>query len=410
MFNLIISPENIQGAYFDLLEKFDAESKSSRYSGIDGVELNDFCTNSAELLQIVAEELRDFAPLSPVLEHKIPKSPGKLRSVYIYTVKDRIKAQAIFRVVEPIFEASYSPFLYSYRSSHPCHFAAKSVIRRYMKSYGEDAVFRTDIKDYTDELDHGLLREKLANLGFSSDVLRLLDLFIGSPVFSDGAIIFPKKGVTQGISITTHFLNIYLNDLDASMGKKVALYRRVGDDVIMCDKDFEKIQKMKELFMEFVQKEKLEIQEKKTKLLPSTEPFSFLGYDFSEKTVRIKLNSTQKIINRWKQKLKFYPIPLFQKIKRLQNMLFTDDDSIHLQFVGTLSAYRFANDLAQIQYLSKTFYRVLTRYFFGEYSERLQRKMFQMLQHKKVPSFFQYYFSLHRGKLSFTDLALSAKK
>ena len=411
LFDQILDKKNLQGAYLDLVEKFDIEGKSAKYAGIDGVKLNDLNCTSAELLEEVLYELENYTPLLPALEYEIAKKDGGGRIIYVYAVKDRIKAQAISRVLQPIFEEIYSPFLFSYRSSQPSYYAAKTIAKRYKKNYGQDTIFQADISEYTENINKSILEQKLKETGLSSGVLRLLRLFMTNSILRDNEVVYPSKGVIQGVPLMTFFANLYLNDLDKVVGKKVALYRRVGDDFIVFDKDKGKVEMVREMILNEAKSLGLTISEKKTQLINSSESFKFLGYVFSNKTVSIKDSSINRALIRWKRKLKFYPIEDSEKISRLNNLLFKDPDCIHNEFVQFVSSYRQANDFEQIKDVFSNFLHILTKFFFGKYSSKNQRIMQEKLLAKvKVPSLYKYFIDFHNGKKTIAELSLSKKR
>ncbi len=410
MFKEILKKENIQAAYFDLVAKFDEESKSSKYSGIDALCLNDFNINSAKILRKIRRELIELKPLTSAIEFIIPKKRGGERKIYIYTVQDRIKAQAIFRILEPFFGEQYSSFLFSYRSSHPSYYAAKSVVKRYKKHFGQDNIFCADISDYTESIEKGILIQKLKDLGLEKGVLELLNLFINNSIVSDGKIKYWNKGVVQGVPVITFFANIYLNDLDKYVGKKVSFYRRVGDDFIVFDKDVQKVKEIREFILKEVKELGLNISKHKTKLIKSNEDFTFLGYDFHNNKISINKFSIDKTIGLWKRKLKYYNVGDKKKVSRLKKILYQDQNCIHNQFIEFISSYRQVNDKKQIKALSEKFFRLLTKYFFKTYSSRNQRLTKDILKGIRIPSLYQYFLDFHNGKKSITKLSLSKKK
>ena len=405
----ILDKKNVEDAYFDLIYKFDETGKSNRYSGIDGLTINDFNITSSDLLKEVREELVSLIPPDSALESIIPKRTGGQRKIYIYSIKDRIKAQAIFRVLEPFFEKIYTPFLFSYRYSYPSYYAAKSVAKRYKKYFGQDIIFCADISDYTENIDKDILKEKLLEIGIPGNVMKLLNLFIDNSVLSDGKIIYPKKGVIQGVPIITFFANIYLNDIDKYIGKKVSLYRRVGDDFILFDKSLKKIQDMRYFTLDETKKLGLIIKGDKTKLIKSSKRFTFLGYDFFDRKIHIHQSSVNKAIISWRKRLKYYPVSTEEKNKRLLKILYEDSDSIHNQFIEFIASYKHADDSKQIKKISEDFFRILTKYFFKQYSHRNQRLAKDLVKQFKIPSLYKYYLDFHNGKKTIAELSLSKK-
>ncbi len=86
--------------------------------------------------------------------------------------------------------------------------------------------------------------KKLQQIDLPDNVIELLKLFIYNSVYKDEKLYQPKVGVVQGVPLIALFANLYLNDLDKYLGRKVSLYRRIGDDMILMDKNKEKLEKL----------------------------------------------------------------------------------------------------------------------------------------------------------------------
>jgi len=411
IFQQITDIENITQAYLDLAKQFDEKTKTARYAGIDGLGLNEIGHNSVQVLLAIQKELLDLKPLAPALGCYIPKKDGSLRNIFIYTIKDRIKAQAIYRVLEPIFENLYSPFLFSYRSSHPSYYAARSVARRYHRYYGQDFIFIADLADYFNQLDHQILLKKLKEINLSDQVIDLLKLFIESSVYKDNQLYTPPMGVIQGAPLSVLFANLYLNDLDKYLGTKVSLYRRVGDDLILFDKNRAKLEELRNYVYQEVKNLKLKIKEKKTKLISSKESFDFLGYHFHDNLVSLDESSIKKIISNWRTNLLSFKVKNErQKMNYLKKLITKKTNNLANQFLQILSQKMMVNDDQQIKKLSEKFFRILTKYFYGKYSARNQRLLKKKLKNFSLPSIYKYYLNIHHGRKRISDLFVSAKK
>jgi len=410
MFKQIINIKNIETAYLDLVEKFDELSKSNKYTGIDGISLNEINLSSAELFNQIQDELINLSPIDPVLKTTVPKKDGTPREIFIYTVKERIKAQAIYRIIEPVIEENLSDFLFSYRPSHPHYEAGRSVVKRYKKYYGEDTVLISDMSDYTANIDQDTLCEKLKELGLDEDVINLCKLFIYNPIIGNKKITYLKKGILTGIPLIGIFANLYLNNMDFYVGKKVSLYRRVGDDFILFDKNKEKILEMRDYIFKEAKTLKLLIKKEKTQLIKSDKRFKFIGYEFNNKLISLPEKSIKKIVIRWKKALKYRNISNNKKLSQLKEILYTGTESMHNEFIQFIAIYRLLTDEKQVKELSETFFRLLTQYFFDSYSERNRRLTQELISDQKIPSLYKYYLAFHNGKKTISELSLSEKK
>jgi len=237
MFERIIAKKNLETAYLKIAEQMEEDGRVRRYRGWDSLKLGDLEINSAQIIKEAQQEMIDFKPLSPAALIKIPKKnkPQKSREIHIYNLKDRIKAQAIYQIIEPHLDAYFSPWLFSYRTSHPNYFAARSTVRHYKRYFKRDFVLVADVADYFNHIDVAILKKKLLFLNFSEPVLKLLNLFITNQKIQDGKIIQPAKGLIAGTPLIPILANLYLNDLDKYCGPRIDFYRRVGDDFIIFD-------------------------------------------------------------------------------------------------------------------------------------------------------------------------------
>jgi len=399
LFAKITEISNIREAYFELVEKLDKSFKSAKYSGIDNLTLQDIESQSERIFREIREELLAKKNITRVMHYEVPKSTGNgMRNIFIYTVKERIKAQAIYRVVEPFFEEAYSDFLFSYRSSHASYYAARSAVRRYKRRYGEDNLLLMDFTAYSDYIDHSVLTKTLLGMGFNEDVMDLFNLFIKVNVFSKNYPDDNKVGLWQGVPLIALFANIYLNDLDHSIGKKVQFYRRVGDDLMLADPDAEKIKTVFKEVKDYADSHKLIIQPEKTKLILNSEKFSFLGYSFEKKRISIKESGIKRILARWKKSFRYSDKPKVKKLEHLNILCEREEYSLEDQFKLIVEQYMFVDDDMQMKWLYDQFIKILVKYFYRTYSEKKHRDTLNLINTIELPSLYKYYLDLHHGK------------
>lgn len=398
IYNEIVSLDNIQKAYFEVAEKLTAKGISNTYVGVDGLLLQDLDSRVNELSHTIRQELIEEKKLIPAGCHEIFKRSGGVREVYIYSLKDRIKDRAISRILEPIFEKVYSPFLFSYRSSHPSNFAAKSVKRRYLRHYGKDNVMVVDLKKFFYSIDRDILIEQLVDLGLSDDVIKLIKLFLNQKVVKDKRIVLPQKGIVLGISLAVLFANLYLNKIDWYIGKKVSFYRRVGDDLIVFDKDPNKIESIYNFLHSELDKLKLKLSKEKTKIINSSESFEYLGYLFYNNVVAISPSSEEKIYIKITSELKYYPIDFEEKKLLLKKKVYEGSEGLYYYMKNTISHYNCANDYEQIKRISERIFHIITRYYFKTYSQKNRRLTNRLCKDLRIPSFYKLYLSYHNAR------------
>lgn len=396
LFESIVSEDNLRNAYFDLVKKFDISSQASKYIGLDGAVLNDYNYISDAMIKEVSEEMKSFAPISPASCFVIPKKNGGKRNIYIYTIKERVKSEAIFRVLEPVINQFVSNFVYSYRASHPSYYAARSVVRRYKRHFGQDYVFTADLSDYTDSMDHEILIEKVKRCNLDDKTLKLLTLFIKGQVLDKGKIFSPEKGLMTGTPLSGLLSNLYMSEFDTWAGKHVSLYRRIGDDMIAFDANEKKIHAVFEKLRETVSANNLKLNEKKVFIGKDNTRFNFLGYHFFDRRVGFDPKSINRILLKWKIDLQRYPgKSQKRKLSHLKYLINSRSNTLSEEFNQLIKQKMLVDDQEQVRYFSEKFYKLLTKYFFGRYSPGYRRELYELCYGLKVDSFYGNYHKIH---------------
>jgi RNA-directed DNA polymerase len=94
-----------------LAHDYVAQNAGSVTAGCDGINMKDFDEDLEGNLQRLREELKENrSQPCPVRRVHIPKGNGKLRPLGIPSIKDRIVQEALRMVLEPIYEADFSPY------------------------------------------------------------------------------------------------------------------------------------------------------------------------------------------------------------------------------------------------------------------------------------------------------------
>ena len=80
-------------------------------------------------LCLLAQELRTetFIP-APVRKVYIPKASDRLRPLGIASIRDRIVQEAVRMVLEPIYEADFSPFSFGFRPTRSVMDTVKCIL------------------------------------------------------------------------------------------------------------------------------------------------------------------------------------------------------------------------------------------------------------------------------------------
>jgi RNA-directed DNA polymerase len=209
-------------------------------AGVDGVTITQVDADSVvgvrAFLDDLARRLRDktYRP-RPLRRVHIPKpgTPGQTRPLGIPTVADRVVMTAAKLVLEPIFEADFSPVSFGFRPKRSAHQALETV--RVAANRGADWVLDADIKACFDEIDHDALIAQVERRVVDGDLLKLLRTWLRAGVFEGGIVSDTDTGTPQGSPISPLLANIALHALDQAWARWAGLGTlvRYADDFVV---------------------------------------------------------------------------------------------------------------------------------------------------------------------------------
>jgi RNA-directed DNA polymerase len=305
-----------------------ATNKGRRTPGIDGVTVKSIQSSTGgvtEYLERLQEELRSrmYRP-SPVRRKLIPKrgKPGTFRPLGIPTVKDRVVQAALKQLLEPIFEAGFSPVSYGFRPGKACRDAIEHIRVTIRPQYhkGEQLlihppyqwVIEGDIAGCFDHIDHHLLMDRVRKRIKDIKVLRLVRAFLKAGVLAESSFERTPMGTPQGGILSPLLANIMLSaieeryqrwvrpqvnrwgrrianpkragtgnrQLDRQKGRPVFYPIRYADDfiVLVSGAEEDALQEKENLAVFLRESLKLSLSEEKTLVTPVTKGFLFLGH------------------------------------------------------------------------------------------------------------------------------------
>jgi group II intron reverse transcriptase/maturase len=281
-----------------LAHDYVKQNAGSITAGCDGINLSAFDEDLAINLQRLSEELKSesFEP-QPVRRVYIPKSNGKVRPLGIPSIRDRIVQQALRMILEPIYEADFSPYSFGFRPDRCTMDAIKCVIWSTQESKKCFWIVEGDISSYFDTINHRRLIKIIRRRVKDEKIIRLIWKFLRAGVMEGKLFRETKLGTPQGGIVSPLLANIYLNELDKYMKKYTGLsakekagrrkqgqanfvYVRYADDfVVLCNGTRKQAEEIKEELYRFLKGNlRVNLSKEKTRITHLNDGFNFLGF------------------------------------------------------------------------------------------------------------------------------------
>lgn len=269
-----------------LEEAYRIAKRNGGAAGIDEQSFSDIeAQGLADFLRGIREDLirNRYKPL-PNRRVEIPKGNGKVRTLQIPCICDRVVQGALKLILEAAFEADFCSNSYGFRPGRSPHRALAEVRRSVMRRMSK--VIDVDLSRYFDTIRHSTLLDKIAQRIQDPQVLHLVKQIIK---------VGGNLGVPQGGPFSPLAANIYLNEVDwffdairckTTDGNYEAVhYHRFADDIVVTVSGHHTKRGWAERALQRLQEQfaliGVELNQEKTKVvnLLKGEAFEFLGFD-----------------------------------------------------------------------------------------------------------------------------------
>lgn len=271
-----------------LCEAYRSAKANNGAPGIDGVTFEAIEEAGAEpFIAQLRDELVSgtYRPLRN-RKKEIPKGDGRMRTLGIPSIRDRVVQGALKLILEPIFEADFQDGSYGYRPKRAAHQAVRRVATAIAQ--GLTRVVDVDLKAYFDTIRHDILLRNVAARVDDDRVMRLLKLILKAS---------GKRGVPQGGVISPLLSNLYLNEVDRMLerakdrtredGRTHIEYARFADDLVVLVDGWAKwdwlVEAAYQRLVEETVKLDVTMNEEKTRIVDLARhgaTFTFLGFEF----------------------------------------------------------------------------------------------------------------------------------
>lgn len=271
--------------------------------GVDGVSVEQFGESLEQnLVKLIAElRARTYRPL-PVKRVLIPKPDGGQRPLGIPAVRDRVVQQAVLGVLEPIFEADFSPHSHGFRPGRSCFSALRELYGQVRA--GHVYIVDVDIEKFFDTIAHESLIDAVAEKVADGSVLRLIRLFLEALIQDGYRLMRPKAGTPQGGVASPLLANIYLGQLDRVLEAEGVAFVRYADDVRLLSRTPAGAQKALQRTEEVLWELGLRLNQNKTRRVSIDQGVDFLGYRLIAVKGHLNAYINPKVLERFRDEVR----------------------------------------------------------------------------------------------------------
>lgn len=203
----------------------------------------------------------------------------KKRYIHAAHVKDRVVHQALYRVLNDIFDKSFVHDSFSCRIGKGTHAGVNRLeffLRKATKNYSQKAfILKCDVSKFFDSINHVILRSLLKEEIQDIETLNLIDIILYSFEKSKG------KGLPLGNVTSQLFGNIYMHQFDfyVKYVLREKYYIRYCDDFVILGPNKQHLLNLINIFELFLKTElDINLHPRKREVRKVSQGIDFLGY------------------------------------------------------------------------------------------------------------------------------------
>lgn len=266
-------------------------------AGIDRVSINMFKANLEQNLLALMADLKQgtFQPLA-LRRAWIPKGPGQQRPLGIPAVRDRVAQAVLQRLLTPLFEPRFHDDSFGFRPGRNCHQALERLLELHRLGYGH--VLDADIQGFFDNIPHPVIMAGLRAVVADGNVLNLIEKFLTAGVMEAGQWRPTSVGTPQGGVISPLLANIALDFLDWQLHDLGYRFVRYADDFVVVCQAARQAQEALTVVQHRLGELGLTLSPAKTRVTTVGKGYTFLGFDISTRTVRMRARAVENFKNK----------------------------------------------------------------------------------------------------------------
>ncbi len=365
LLEMILSPTNLNLAYQKV-----KQNKGS--SGVDKMEVESLSGYLAQHKDnLIDTILKGKYRPNPVRRVEIPKEDGKMRSLGIPTVVDRVIQQAISQELGKLYEPKFSAHSYGFRPKRSAHQGLKKCQNYITEGYS--FAVDMDLEKFFDTVNHSKLIELLSRTVKDNRVVSLIHRYLNGGVQIGQTFEPSNEGVPQGGPLSPLLSNIMLNELDKELEQRGHKFVRYADDFLILCKSKRGSERVMASITNFIEKKLyLKVNREKSQV-SSIRGIKFLGYSFYKLRGKCRLRVHPKSITKMKAKLKEFT----SRSNGWGNERRKESSSQYIK--GWINYFKLA-DMKQILLRTDEWYRRRLRMVIWKQWKRIRTKMTNLIK------------------------------
>ena len=224
-------PATMEEVTSHLHEAFQKVASHRGAPGPDGQSIDEVREHLDELLPALSASLQEgtYQP-GHIRRVWIPKAGGGgQRGLGIPDVIDRTIQEAVWRVLEPLYEPMFHGSSHGFRPGRSCQTAIAEAQRCVEDGY--EWTVDLDLEKFFDRVSHQRLMARLAQRVSDRRLLELIGRMLKAKVvMPDGVVVSTQEGVPQGGPLSPLLSNIVLDELDQELDRRGHRFVRYADD------------------------------------------------------------------------------------------------------------------------------------------------------------------------------------
>ena len=283
-----------------MYEAFRAVKRNKGKAGVDKVSIELYSYQLEQNLESLMRDLKK-GTLQPRPGRRvyIEKGGGKRRPLGIPTVRDRVAQEVLRRLLSPLFEPLFHDDSHGFRPGRSCHSAMERLLETWRS--GHRHVLDADISGFFDCIPHDVIMRGLTNVVADGNILRLVQKFLTAGILEDGVVQSATLGTPQGGVLSPLLANIALNFLDWHLDEMGYRFVRYADDFVILCRTEHQAKEAHQAVQLFVEQLGLTLSPEKTHITSFRKGFSFVGFDVTSHSVKMRAESVEKYKDRIKE-------------------------------------------------------------------------------------------------------------